>query len=133
MANKEFILEKVRQGEYNQTQLLGWLTALPSSKHDKGVAPSDEECKVGDVFMHPAFIHPYVMLKHKGGTEWVCILLTSSTGCMEILEPCNSRLFRKSFFVKNLFTTQKPVGLFMGCFDNDKQLKEVYKKVKKYL
>lgn len=130
---KEFIINKVKDGNYTPEQLIGWVCAMPSSKYDRGITPSGY--RVGDVFMHDVFMHPYVLLNNnRRSGEWVGVLLTSTETCPEILYKCESRLFEKSFFCKSLFTIQNPGrNQFMAEFGNDKQLKEVYKEIKKLL
>lgn len=125
---KEDIIEKVKKGNYNQNQLLGWLQALPNSTPK--IKPS--EYQIGDVFMSSAFCHPYVLLKkHREG--FICGLLTSNAGCPEVLEQCQSRFFGQSYITKTLFITTDVQGSFMGVYQNNKHLKEVLIKLKQIL
>ena len=127
--DKGQLIEKVKQmGHLPQTdkdKIIGWANSLPtiSSK----VTPN--EFKVGDVLMHPIFLHPYVLLE-KQKDHWICGLLTSEPNCGEILEPCESRFFINNFFTKILFTVKEPVGAFMSAYDNKTHLSKTYKTLK---
>ena len=125
--DKTQLLEKVKTGNYNKEQLIGWVSALPSSLKVK-----PNTYKVGDVFTHVVFKHPYILLE-KRKEDWICGLLTTEENCPEILEKCNSRFFGESFITKALFTVSEVNGSFMGVYDNNKHLKEVLSKLKKNL
>lgn len=126
--DKAEILKKIKSGDYNQEKLIGWITALPGTNAQR--KPS--EYKVGDVLMSNVFKHPYVLLKKKSN-GWIAGLLTSEDNCPEILEKCNSRFFSENFITKALFTVTEIQGSFINNFDNNKQLKEVYNKLKDIL
>lgn len=116
-------IQNVQQPE--KDKLLGWVTCLPNASSK--VTPSTH--KIGDVFMHPIFLHPYVLLEKKG-SEWICGLLTSEQTCTEILEQCESRFFSVNYFTKVIFTAKEPIGSFMVPYDNNTHLKKVYKQLK---
>lgn len=124
--DKQAILEKVKSGSYSQQQLMGWLGAMPNPPK------KPTEYKVGDVFMHGVFKHPYVILKQRKN-DWVCSLLTSEDTCPEVLEICQSRFFATNYFTKALFTVSEVQGGFVGIYDNNKHLREVYLKLKQNL
>ena len=126
--DKATLLEKIKSGNYTKEQLLGWIGAMPGST--KALNPV--EAKLGDVYMHPIFLHPYVLLE-KTSTGWICSLLTTESTCSEILEPCQSRFFQDSFFTRVLFTYTDPQGRFMAPFENSKQLNSIYRKLKNHL
>lgn len=85
--------------------------------------------KKGDVFMHPIFAHPYVLLEQKDGF-WLCGLLTTNGDFKEVLVQCNSRIFGNSYFTKTMFTVTEPIGKFMSPYENSLQLYNVLKKLK---
>ena len=111
---------------YTKEQLIKWVKALPA--YTRSRSPSDY--KIGDVFMHPVFSHPYVLLNKSKRGGWFCGLMTSDSDNPQILEPCQSRFFGEdNFFTKVLFVTANVTGYFMNTYDNDKHIKEVYKKL----
>jgi hypothetical protein len=127
--DKSQLIEKVKLMSHlpqpDRDKILGWANALPNTSSK--VTPN--EFKVGDVFMHPVFVHPYILLeKHK--EHWVCGMLTSEADCAEILEPCQSRFFNNNFFTKILFTVKEPVGSFMSIYENKSHMLKVYKTLK---
>jgi len=128
--DKNILIEKIKKGKdsYTHEQLILWVNSLPASLGTK----KPKKFKKGDVYLHPIFQHPYILLEKKND-KWVCGLLTSEPNCSEILEPCNSRFFPKetNFFTNVLFTTSaEPDGRFVGVFDNPTQMEKVYKKLK---
>lgn len=125
---REELSEKVSKGGYNQQQLLSWIKTLPADNSKR----KPVEYKVGDILMHSHFKHPYVLLK-KRKNDWLCGLLTSESGCPEILEICQSRFFPESYFTRTLFTTTEVQGSFMNIYGNNKHLTEILKKVKEIL
>lgn len=125
---REEIIERVNKGGYNQQQLLGWLKTLPADNSKR----KPNEYKTGDVLMHAFFKHPYILLK-KRKNEWLCGLLTSESGCPEILEICQSRFFSESYFTRTLFITTEVRGSFINVYGNNKHLSEVLRKVKDIL
>ena len=122
------LIDKVRnlpKDKFEKQKILGWLTALRGTV----ASQTPTKYKKGDVFMHPIFRHPYVLMEYKNG-EWICALLTTEPNCTEILEPCRSRFFSNSFFTKVLFTVQEPVGAFGNVFENTRQINSVLKQLK---
>jgi hypothetical protein len=130
--NREELIDKIKGlshlAQTDRDKIVAWTQSLPNTNRVK----PNNYC-VGDVLMHPIFIHPYVLLK-KEKDHWVCAMLTSDQDCAEILEACQSRFFPTSFFTKHLFTVTEPVGYFMSVYENKthmyrihKQLKEVFK------
>lgn len=126
--DKSILLTKIGAKNYTHEQLLGWVNSLPGVS--KRITPT--EFKLGDVCMHGAFMHPYVLLE-RTETGWICGLLTSEETCTEILEPCKSRFFNGNYFTKVLFTSADPQGPYMASFDNPTQLTSVRRKLKKIL
>lgn len=125
---REEIIERINKGDYTQQRLLGWLKTLPADNNKR----KPIEYKTGDVLMHSFFKHPYVLLK-KRKNDWLCGLLTSESGCPEILEICQSRFFSESYFTRTLFTTTEVQGSFINIYGNSKHLAEVLRKVKETL
>ena len=127
--DKAQLIEKVKQmghlPQADRDKILGWANALPTTSTK--VTPN--EFKVGDVLMHPIFVHPYILLE-KQKDHWVCGLLTSEPDCAEILEPCESRFFVNNFFTKILFTVKEPVGAFMSAYENKTHMTKIYKTLK---
>lgn len=125
--DKSQLLEKVKAGKYTHEQLMSWIGCLPrSSTTRKPKFP-----KVGDVFMHTIFNHPYILLEKKDGV-WVCGLMTSESKCPEILEPCRSRFF-EGYITKTLFTASEIQGSFINIYDNTRHLKKVLVKLRETL
>lgn len=132
--DKKKLIEKIKNGEisketFDQSKLINWINALPGTSTAKN-KPSYNKC--GDVYMHPIFQHPYILLKSINN-EWLCTLLTSDSECMEILEKCESRFFNNNYITKVLFTVNSPVGSFCNVYENKKQLKKILKKLSKIL
>jgi hypothetical protein len=123
--DKKLLIEKVKKGNFTPEQLLTWITCLPGSSATR--KPSKN--KIGDVYMHPVFQHPYVLLERKGDV-WICGLFTTDSTYEQILEPSKSRFFTTSFFTKTLFTLSEPVGSYCNVFDNNAQIKSVTKQLK---
>ena len=122
------LVDKVRTMDKNnmdKQKILGWVMALRGTVASK----TPTEYKIGDVFMHPIFKHPYVLMEYKN-EQWFCALLTTEPTCSEILEPCRSRFFSNSFFTKVLFTTKEPVGSFGNVSENTRQINSVLKQLK---
>lgn len=126
--NKSVILEKIKKGNYTKEQLIGWIQALPGSSATRKPVRN----KRGDVYMHPIFKHPYVLLEKKSG-YWLCGLLTTEPECTEILEPCDSRFFSGSYFTRVIFTQVTPVGTYCNVFDNLKQVRSVLSQLKEII
>jgi hypothetical protein len=126
--DKKILTEKVKKGDYNKGQLLAWIATLPGSSGS--AKPSS--LKVGDVFMHPVFKHPYVFLENKGDF-WLCGLLTSNCDFEQTLCSCRSRFFGTSHFTKVLFTVSEPIGSWCNVYDNTRHLKSVLKQLKEIM
>ncbi len=124
--NKKELISKIENGSYNKVQLLGWVNTLPSEVRVN--RPS--RIKIGDVFMHPIFGHPVVLCKRVQDT-WYGIMLTSTPSCDVMLEPCQSRFFNNSYFTSTMTGFKEMPRMFMGVYDNNTHLNEVYKKVNK--
>jgi len=125
MTKEDLILRLSESNyQYDNKKLLGWVRALPNyKKSDPNVL------KIGDVFMHPIFNHPYVLLQCNKGV-WVCTLLTSNGELTEVLCKCESRFFYDSYISKVLFTITEPFGSFMGVYENNVQLREIKNELK---
>ena len=123
--DKYILLDKIKKGNFTPDQLTTWVQSLPGSSATK--KPSKN--KVGDVYMHPVFQHPYVLLEKKGDV-WICGLFTTDEKYQQILEACNSRFFTTSFFTKTMFTLNEPVGPYCNVFDNNAQIKKVLKQLR---
>lgn len=122
------LVEKVRTMDKNnldKQKILGWCMALRGTV----ASQTPTKYKKGDVFMHPIFKHPYVLMEFKNN-QWICGLLTTEKECSEILEPCKSRFFSNSYFTKVMFTVQEPVGAFGNVFENTRQINSVLKQLK---
>ena len=124
--DKAQLVEKIKGKNYTHEQLIGWINCLPGSTGTKKPTVN----KVGDVFMHPIFLHPYVLLEKNKDGIWICGLLTTDEKYEQILEPCNSRFFSTSFFTKTLFTLSAPIGAYCNVYDNNKHLKSIIKSLK---
>jgi hypothetical protein len=123
--NKDELLLKVKAGNFNQEKLIGWVNALPVSPEKR----KPTEYKAGDCFMHGVFKHPYILLK-KRKDDWLCGLFTTEESFPDILESCQSRFFKDSYFVKSIFTATEISGTFINTYDNNKHLREVLIKLK---
>lgn len=125
--DKSILIEKIKKGTYSQEQLLSWVNCLPGSSSNR----KPKFNKVGDVYMHPIFQHPYILLEKKDGV-WVCGLITSESKCPEILEACRSR-FVAGYITKTLFTASEIQGSFINVYDNTRHLKKVLAKLRSTL
>jgi hypothetical protein len=125
--DKVTLLEKIKKGGYNQQQLESWVGCLPGSSTNR--KPTFN--KVGDVYMHPQFQHPYVLLEKRDGF-WICGLITSESKCPEILEECRSR-FIQGYLTKTIFTASDIQGSFLNNYDNTRHLKKVLVKLREVL
>jgi hypothetical protein len=126
--NPQFIIDKIKNGNVSNEKILSWLNAMPNPLPK--LKPI--EYKIGDVFMHNVFHHPYVLLEKKGDM-WLCGLLTSEESCTEILCEVKSRFLINSYFTRALFTVVIPQGSFYGVYDNKRHLSSVLKKLKKMM
>lgn len=125
--DKVVLLEKIKKGGYSQQQLESWVGCLPGSSTNR--KPSFN--RVGDVYMHTVFHHPYILLEKREGF-WICGLITSESKCPEILEECRSRFF-EGFITKTIFTASDIQGSFLNNYDNTRHLKKVLIKLKRLL
>ena len=121
------LIEKVKDGKYNHQQLMSWISCLPGSSATR----KPKFYKVGDVFMHTIFNHPYILLE-KRDDFWVCGLMTSESKCPEILEECRSRFF-EGYITKTLFTASEITGSIINNYDNTRHLKKVLVKLRETL
>lgn len=118
-------LTSVNSTEINKSSVIGWINSIPSANKIKPI-----EFKIGDVFMHPVFKHPCVLLEKKK-EFWLCGILTTESECNEILEICKSRFFNASYFTKVLFTIQNPNDMsFLGVYENNSHIKHILSKLK---
>lgn len=126
--DKAELLHKVSTTTHTKEQLIGWIKTL-SPEYGPTYTRKPALTKIGDVFMHPIFKHPYVILEKKNNV-WLCGLLTSDSEYEQILEQCDSRFYSESFFTKTLFTISEPIGVFINVYDNPKHIKSVIAKLK---
>lgn len=117
--DKIILLEKINKGNYTEQQLKAWVGCLPGTSFNR----KPKFNKVGDIYMHPIFNHPYILLAKREG-HWICGLITSEINCTEILEPCKSR-FIVGYFTNALFTVSEINGSFINVYDNTKHLKKL--------
>jgi len=120
--DKKTLIDKISNDEYTKEKLISWVGSLQIGTR------KPDHFKKGDVFMHPIFRHPYILLR-KYNNEWLCTLITSDTECSEILEPCESRFYSNNFITKILFTVAEPIGTFHNVYDNKSQVKSILKKL----
>ena len=125
--DKIMLLEKISKGGFTPKELENWVKCLPGSTSSR--KPSFN--KVGDIYMHPIFQHPYILLEKREG-NWICGLITSESKCPEILEECRSR-FLNGFLTKTLFTASDIQGSFVNNYDNIRHLKKVLIKLREIL
>jgi hypothetical protein len=125
--DKHTLLQKIKSGNYNQQQLLSWVGCLPGTSTNR----KPKFTKVGDIYMHPIFQHPYLILDKRDG-YYICGLITSESKCPEILEVCRSRFF-EGYITKTLFTASEISGSFINNYDNTRHLKKVLVKLRETL
>ncbi len=125
--DKVMLLEKIGKGGFNHQQLKAWVECLPGSSTNRKPLFN----KVGDVYMHTVFHHPYILLEKREGF-WICGLITSESKCPEILEECRSRFF-EGFITKTIFTASDIQGSFLNNYDNTRHLKKVLVKLREVL
>jgi hypothetical protein len=125
--DKHTLLQKIKSGNYNQQQLLSWVGCLPGTSASR----KPKFTKVGDIYMHPIFQHPYLILDKRDG-YYICGLITSESSCPEILEACRSR-FMEGYITKTLFTASEISGSFINNYDNTRHLKKVLVKLREIL
>ena len=119
---KEYIIDRIDEGKYTPEQLKGWVGALPGKK---GGAIRPNEVRVGDVFIHDIFSHPYILLEKHDEGWWLCGLLTTDSACEEIYCSSRSRFFADSYFTRVLLSVKEHTGAFYGVYDNNRHLKTV--------
>lgn len=123
---KDILIKRIQKGGYTQEQLLQWVNNMRSPVNKR--APIKN--RKGDVYMHPAFRHPYILLEHnKEEDVWLCCLLTSDGECSEVLEKCRSRFFEDSYVTKTLITVSQPIGTWFNTYDNSRHLNTIIKKL----
>ncbi len=122
---KEILYEKVFKNEFSQAQLLTWIKGL-----ENNVKLKPKFYKIGDIFHHAIFNHPIVLVKKKENS-YICLMLTSN----EILEaktPSESRFIEG--FIASVLIEVHVDNLknhkFIGLYDNNKHLNEVYRHLK---
>lgn len=125
-VTKEFLIEKLEKNP-SIDQIKKWVNSMTNTTQWK-VIPNKN--KVGDVFMHPIFQHPCVLMEKKEN-GWLCGLLTSEPTCSEILCKADSRFYYDSFFTEVLFMMNEINGRFHGIYDNDKHIKQILHTLKK--
>jgi hypothetical protein len=123
--DKATLIEKIKKGNPTKDQILNWVSNLPGSIASRKPIRN----KIGDVYMHPVFMHPYILLEKKNG-HWLCGLLTTESKCPEILEMTKSRFYPNQYITKTLFTATEIVGSWANSYDNPKHLREVRAKLK---
>ena len=123
--DKASLIEKIKKGNPTKDQILNWVSCLPGSVATRKPIRN----KIGDVYMHPIFNHPYVLLEKRNG-HWICGLLTTESKCPEILEPTRSRFYPNQYITKTIFTASEIVGAWANPYDNPKHLREVRTKLK---
>lgn len=126
--DKEILIQKVKEGKFDNNKLITWIGSLPNDS----LKAKPISYKVGDLFFHNIFKHPYVLLEKKKD-NWICGLLTSNGECDEVLEICKSRFFSDSYITKALFTVSEIKGAYIGSYDNNRHLKDVLRKLKEEL
>ncbi len=119
---KEEIINKVHAQMPDKPTLINWLRSLPRDAEKR--KPNVE--KIGDVFSHSVFQHPYILL-HKTKDFWICGLMTSNGEYPDILCECKSRFFQDKHITRTIFTVTEVQGSFINVYDNTKHLKEVYR------
>lgn len=122
---KSELIERISKGGYTQEKLLGWVNAMAGTTSNR--KPSYN--KVGDVYLHAVFQHPYILLQKKK-EEWICGLLTHDGDFPDNLEKCDSRFFEESYIVKSLFTVTEVKGSYINNYENIKHLREILTKLK---
>lgn len=122
------LLDKIKNLDRlpSKGQLIDWVKLLPNTSLFK---KKPTENKVGDVYLHPIFKHPYILIKKKK-EGFICCLLTSDATFPDILCETDSRFFPENFISKMIFFTSTVPGTFMGVYENQKQLREIYKQLK---
>jgi hypothetical protein len=123
---REELIKKV-EGNYSKEQVKAWVMSLPSNSKQIPLVPI-----IGDVYYHPIFNHPYVLLCESNNRGWICGLLTSNEDCEELLVKCSSRIFYNSYFTKTMFIVIEPKQ-FLGTFENNAQLSSVYLRLREEL
>ena len=123
---KDVLLSRIDNGDFDAARLRKWIKALPGSNGSHEPA----ESRVGDVYMHPVFKHPYLLLKHTD-EGWLCTLMTSNGDFKEVLEKCQSRFFEHSYITKVMFTITDPDGVWCNVYDNVDHVTSIHKKLRK--
>lgn len=123
---KDDLKRLVNERKFTLDELNKWIDHLPNYTPNRTV----DKINKGDVLFHPIFQHPIVVLKvHKQGV--ICSVLTTEPKCVEILEPCRSRMFNNSYITTNLIMVKDYHDLKLrGLYDNNRHLTKVYNKLK---
>lgn len=127
---KELLIDKLENGKYTQEKILSWVKHLPpTTLKAEPIRPM-----VGDVYYHPIFGHPFVLLEYRID-DWVCGLLTTESECENILCPTESRIFSQQFFTSVVFTIPCTNFdyKFRGIYENKRHLKKVLKSLKQLI
>ena len=118
--HKEELLAKVRIGG-TRDEIIKWVKGLPNPPR------KPLHIKIGDVFMHPYFRHPVVVLRIRKN-RCICGSLSNS-GERSTLMPTDSRFFNGQFITTNIAILHHDELLnygFMGIYDNHMQLRHVF-------
>lgn len=125
---KDILLKKVIDNELSKSDLIESIRALPSSKF----IGKPTYFKKGDIFYHPHFYHPIIILKSVKEL-YTCVVISSTVKEGVTFEQCRSRFFKESYFTPTLlgipFKELKGFRM-IGVYDNNKQLNEIYKQLK---
>lgn len=124
---KKLLLERINSPsfQFKKEELLTWIGCLPNIKmvHPK-------EYRIGDILMHPIFTHPMVLTR-KRGDNYLCLMMTSNS-------IPNATIQAKSRFVDTYFCNiimEVHISViesseFMGIYNNNKHLREVFTEIK---
>lgn len=130
---KNDLYEKVNElsiDKANKSKILKWIKALPTNNFR--VRPT--HYRIGDVFMHPFFQHPIVLMK-RIQNGFICGLLTSNPNCTVALSKCDSRLFYESYWAPTLTIindSDLDTFRFYGLYDNDKEIQLIYESLSEF-
>lgn len=123
--DKSDIIEKIKNKDYTEEKLIAWIQCIPGSSATR----KPTKTKIGDVFVHPVFRHPYVVIGKKK-KDYICVLMTTESSFEGIIEPCNSRFFPGNYFTSTVFKTSEIAGAWANTFDNPKQLTKIREIIK---
>lgn len=124
---KKLLIENISKSsyQYNKVQLLDWIKLLPNRR-----VLTPRTNKVGDIYHHTIFLHPIVLVKKKKD-NWICLLMTSES-------LLNASIQAESRFVESYFShvivevhqSTLELNEFMGTYNNNKHLREVFTEIK---